>query len=336
VIACLTACDEKQGSITQQPEQDEALLATSIQSGGRAVESLVVDEERPRLGTRLAPPQVQDPLLDGIEQRHARQASPGSSPLGFRDMPPLSTERVRVRSYECDVYGHLNNANYVRFMRLADEAHPPVGDLVRNHVQYLRPVGPGDEVTITVEQSAADPGYERRTYVLESGGAVATTGWAEFAAAPQHDRGTPIDPAPPPPPGTFSITRPVEWRDVAMNGRVGVAALAALAEDAGIRVAAAHGWPMTRSAGEGFAIVLRTMEAEIGAPAGLDDDLRIDTFVSHPRRSMITRHYLVCRVRDGTRVCRFRSLYVWADLETNRPIRVPERFLADFGPNFAS
>ena len=31
---------------------------------------------------------------------------------------PLKHERLfRVRFYECDAYGHLNNSNYVRYMQ---------------------------------------------------------------------------------------------------------------------------------------------------------------------------------------------------------------------------
>jgi acyl-CoA thioesterase FadM len=120
-----------------------------------------------------------------------------------------------------------------------------------------------------------------------------------------------------------------------MDGTVPLASIAALAEDAGIRVVAAHGWPMSRCADHGFAIVLRSIVAEIGEPAGLDDEIRIDTFARGMRRSMITRHYLLSRAADGAPIARLDSLYVWIDLDDNRPIRVPEAFIADLAPNIA-
>ena len=32
-------------------------------------------------------------------------------------MPLTHTRTFRVRHYECDAYGHLNNANYLRYMQ---------------------------------------------------------------------------------------------------------------------------------------------------------------------------------------------------------------------------
>ena len=81
---------------------------------------------------------------------------------------------------------------------------------------------------------------------------------------------------------------------------------------------------------------LRRHDIEYGEPVGLDDELVISTWVSDPRRSMATRHYLLTRVSDGARVARFNSLYVWVGLDTNRPIRIPLDFLEDFRPNFSS
>ena len=34
-------------------------------------------------------------------------------------MPLVHTRNFRVRHYECDAYGHLNNANYLRYMQEA-------------------------------------------------------------------------------------------------------------------------------------------------------------------------------------------------------------------------
>jgi acyl-CoA thioester hydrolase len=251
-------------------------------------------------------------------------------------MSALTTERIRVRGTECDIYGHLNNANAIRLMRYVDERHPPRGAMVRHRVEFLRPAEPGDMLTISVDIADASPGYERRVYEVANSDTLLIRGSADFVERGASDAGLPVAESPPPPPGSFVITRPVEWRDVGMDGTVGIAALAALSEDAGIRVAAAHGWPMTRCSREGFAIVLRSIDAELSAPARLDDEISIETYVSDPRRSMITRHYVLTRASDGAEVCRFDCLYVWTDLDTLRPIRVPEALLADFAENFVA
>lgn len=251
-------------------------------------------------------------------------------------MSQLATERVRVRGYECDIYGHLNNANYLRLMSLVDEALPPIGRLIRTRIDFVRSVAPGDGVTISAVQDELADGYERRAYRLTAEGSDVTRAVSEFLENGGVDRGEPVATHPDTPPGVFTLSRPVEWRDVGTDGTVPMASLAALAEDAGIRVVSAHGWPMTRCAGHGFAIVLRSIEAEIGAAAGLDDEIRIDTFASGMRRSMITRHYLLSRASDGAPLARMNSLYVWVDLESNRPIRVPEQFIVDLTPNLTA
>jgi acyl-CoA thioester hydrolase len=92
---------------------------------------------------------------------------------------------------------------------------------------------------------------------------------------------------------------------------------------------------MERCTKAGFAIVLRRLQIEHIGPAHLEDEVRVRTWVSDPRRSMITRHYVLSRSGSGKPVALVRTLYVWIDLETGRPVRVPDAFLADFAPNFA-
>ncbi len=238
-----------------------------------------------------------------------------------------------VRRYECDPYGHLNNANYLRFLVETAQDTPPPGVLRRVRLEFLRPCGPGDDVAV-VETGATSDGFTRRHYRFLLGEIPVATGEAEWVT--DHDRGDPVPPPPDRPRECFRIVRPVEWRDVGPHGRAHTGTLAALAEEAGIRVAAAYGWPMTRCSAAGFAIVLRRSELEIGDALGLDDEVRIETWVSDPRRSMATRHYLLERRADGEPVARFRTLYVWVDLETGRPVRIPEAFLESFAPNFST
>ena len=80
----------------------------------------------------------------------------------------MDTSVFRVRQYECDAYGHLNNVNYVRYLQEAIvEANASVGytlagsaaagwrwQMRRLDIEYLRPIRYGD----TVELQVSAPG----------------------------------------------------------------------------------------------------------------------------------------------------------------------------------
>jgi acyl-CoA thioester hydrolase len=243
----------------------------------------------------------------------------------------------RVRRYECDLYGHLNNAHYLRYLDAVDEELPaPCGAVCRIRLEYLKALGSGDAVRVVANGSDDQDGWQQRQYALFTGQHEAARGEVDFLAPNGHDLGRRIAAAAPQPEGTFRLYRPVEWRDVDMTGHVTIAALASLAEDSAIRVSAAHEWPLTRCADEGFAIVLRRHEIELGTPLTLDDEVEIATWASDRRRFSAIRHYLLRRVGDGGIVARFRSLYVWVNVTSGRPLRIPRDFLTSFAPNFAT
>jgi acyl-CoA thioester hydrolase len=92
---------------------------------------------------------------------------------------------------------------------------------------------------------------------------------------------------------------------------------------------------MSRVQAEGFAIVARRHRIEYRQPAVLDDELELTTWISDVKRATAIRHYTVTRVSDGALLARARTLWVWVDAKTGRPIRIPDGFLADFAPNIA-
>ena len=55
---------------------------------------------------------------------------------------------------------------------------------------------------------------------------------------------------------------------------------------------------------------------------------------SEVKRATAVRHYTITRVSDGMLMARAYTLYVWVDLSTGQPIRIPSRFLADFAPKY--
>jgi len=290
-------------------------------------------------------------------------------------MPLTHVRTFRVRHYECDAYGHVNYANYLRYMQeAAFDASASAGyDLARyeamgrrwlvreTDIEYLRPLRYGDSVQVKTWVADFRRIRSRRAYEFrqaESGQLVARahTDWVFLDSATW--RPAPIPPemmvaffreglpepapprsrfpsAPPPPPGVFWLRRRVEWRDIDPAQHVNNAVHLAYLEDCGLQVAAAHGWPMARMQAEGFVIVVRRHQIEYRQPAVLDDELELATWLSDVKRATVVRHYKVTRVSDGALLARARTLWVWVDAKTGRPIRIPDVFLADFAPNIA-
>jgi acyl-CoA thioester hydrolase len=290
-------------------------------------------------------------------------------------MPMIHVRTFRVRHYECDAYGHVNQANYLRYMQeAAFDASAAAGyDLTRyeamghhwlvreTDIEYLRPLRYGDSVRVKTWVVDFRRIRSRRAYEFRRAGsdelvAQARTDWVFLDSATW--RPAPIPPemmaalfpeglpdpaaprprfpaAPPPPPGVFRLRRRVEWRDIDPEQHVNNAVYLSYLEDCGVQVAAAHGWPMARMRAEGFAIVARRHQIEYQQPAVLDDELELATWISDAKRATAVRHYRVTRVRDGALLARARTLWVWVDLKTGRPIRIPDAFLSDFTPNIA-
>ncbi|UCC51464.1 MAG: hypothetical protein JSV68_20510 [Anaerolineaceae bacterium] len=65
----------------------------------------------------------------------------------------------------------------------------------------------------------------------------------------------------------------------------------------------------------------------------MDDELQIATWVSDMKRATAVRHYIVSRVSDNQLLARARALWVWIDLKTSTPIRIPANFIADLADN---
>ena len=287
---------------------------------------------------------------------------------------PLTHERTfRVRHYECDAYGHVNHANYLRYMQeTAMDASAAAGyDIPRyeamrrqwfireTDIHYLRPLTYGDSVIVKTWVQDFRRVRSRRAYELRHVGngdmvAQASTDWVyldsdtlrpvsvppEMIAAfvpesiPDNSpRREPFPPAPPPPPGVFTTRRRVEWHHLDTAGHVNNAMYMAYLEDCGVQVAAAYGWPMSRMFEAGFGLVARRYRIEYTQSATMDDELELATWVSDIGRTNAVRYYAITRVTDGAPIARAHVLWVWVDLATGRPMRIPPDFAADFAPN---
>jgi acyl-CoA thioester hydrolase len=291
-------------------------------------------------------------------------------------MPLTHVWTFRVRHYECDAYGHVNHTSYLRYMQeAAFEASAAAGYgmaryaamgrhwLVREtDIEYLHPLHYGDRAQVKTWVIDFRRVRSRRAYEIRLAGsgelaAKARTDWAYLDSA--SGRPIPIPPemtaaffpegppepppprprfpkAPPPPPGVFRLRRRVEWRDIDPAQHVNNAVYLAYMEDCAVQVAAAHNWPLARMWAEGFAVVARRHQIEYRQPAVLDDELELATWVSNVKRATAIRHFTITRVSDGALLARARTLWVWVDVKTERPIRIPTAFLTDFAPNITS
>ncbi|MCC6801914.1 MAG: acyl-CoA thioesterase [Anaerolineae bacterium] len=290
-------------------------------------------------------------------------------------MPLIHKRTFRVRSYECDAYGHVNNANYLRYMQEAaldasaavgyDEArYNEMGHiwLIREtNIEYLRPLRFGDSVEVTTWVGDFRRVRSRRMYELHSVSsgelvAKASTDWVyierasgrparvpdEMIAAflpdgqpEEAQRRDPFPEMPTPPPGVVTVRRDVEWRDVDPEQHVNNAAYLNYMEECGLKAALSFGWSHHRMQSAGFAIVARQLRVEYRQPATFGDTLIVSTFLSDLRRATTVRHYRITRERDGEQVARARTLWVFVNLNTGGIMRLPSEFLDDFSSHVA-
>ncbi len=290
-------------------------------------------------------------------------------------MPLMHERTFRVRHYECDAYGHVNNANYLRYMQetaldaaaaagydVARYAALGTGWLARDiDVEYFSPLRYGESVVVKTWVMDIRRVRSRRAYELRRAGtdekvAQGATDWVYVNTATGQPRTVPDEmmaaffpegtppPAPPrerppdpppPPPGVFTVRRPALWQDIDAVGHVNNARYLGYVSDCGFQVASAHGWTADRMRAEGFGIVVRRLNLHYKQPAVLDDELEIATWAYGARRASAHRAFTITRVRDGALLMQVDGLYAWVDLVTGAPTRIPASFLASFAPNFA-
>jgi acyl-CoA thioester hydrolase len=267
----------------------------------------------------------------------------------------------------------MKNTTYLRYMQeAAFDASAAAGyDVARydalghywlireTAIEYLLPLRYGDSVDVTTWIEDFRRVRSRRVYEFHKRGALvarALTDWVyinwatgrpatiprELIGALSPDGAPPMAPRrpkfpdpPAPPPGVFIVRRRVAWQDIDSAGHVNNAVYLAYAEDAGVRIAAARGWPMTRMMREGFGIIARRHQIEYREPGLLDDELEVSTWVGDVKRATAMRYYSIRRVGDGALLARVQTLWVWVDLASGRPIRIPAQFMECFADNIA-
>jgi acyl-CoA thioester hydrolase len=282
-------------------------------------------------------------------------------------------ETFRVRYYECDAYGHLANISYLHWMQEAafgasmavgyDFAHyTELGHLwlIREtDIEYIAPLAYGDDVTVKTWVADFRRAHSLRRYEFVNTptgqvAARAATDWVyintqtlrpamvpetmQLAFCPDGppEADTPRERFPkmsPPPLGVFIIRRPVEWRDIDTMWHVNNAVYLKYIEDANARVCEAHGWPKQRMIEAGVEMIVHQYRIEYRQPAQMGDELEIASWFSDVQGDTAIRHYTIQRAKDQVLLARAQTSWVWVDLKTGEPVRIPEDFLADFADN---
>jgi len=282
-------------------------------------------------------------------------------------MPLTHTRTFRVRQYECDAYGHVNHANYLRWAQeTAFDASAAAGYDVERYdamdrgwlvreteIEYLRPLFYNDRIEIKTWVADFRRVRSRRAYEFRLAGtdtlvARAMTDWVFLQRSTQRPLPIPEEmmaaffpdgppeempartrfPTPPRPgPKTYRQTREVDWRDLDQLGHVNNAVYLNYIGDCGLRALASLGWPLDRLSSEGVGIVARAHRLEYKAPALLGDELEVATWLTDVKGKTATRHSTIKRLCDGQLLMRSRTVHVWVDLRTGRPVQVPEGFV---------
>jgi acyl-CoA thioester hydrolase len=198
----------------------------------------------------------------------------------------IYTVSFPIRYDECDPYGHVNHATYLRFMQeAAFRASAAAGYSVGRYeemdrvwyvretdIEYLAPLTYGGKVEIETGVLDFRRVRSRRAYTLrqaDSGVTVAraVTDWVFLdlsrqrpVSVPQEmvdaflpegapDSVSPREPfpeAPAPPPGVFRQRRRVTWADLDPAGHVNNAVYLSYLEGCAIQDAISRGWPVSR------------------------------------------------------------------------------------------
>ena len=286
-------------------------------------------------------------------------------------MPLIHRRQFRIRSYECDAHGHLNNANYARFMQetafdatssagygLARYAQMQRQWLVRaTGMEFLQPLHYDDQIEINTWISDFRRASSRRQYEFRrvGSGEVTTRGWTDWVfidttsqrpvsiptqlAGDFFPEGVPAEfpprpafpEAPPAPSGAFCMRRQVQWNDIDTLQHVNNAVYLNYITECSMQSLAACGWSWQRLYQLGLAVFLRRCQIQYLLPALLGEELEIQTWISNLRRVSAERHYTIRRTSDGALLARAQTYSAWVDLASGQPARIPQELVRDCG-----
>ena len=290
-------------------------------------------------------------------------------------MPSEHTETFRIRHDECDAYGVLNNAAYLRLAQETAWRHsiaagfPPAyyeslrrAWLARNtEIDYLRPVRYGEQLEVKTFVPAIRRALARRTYEFRIAGSTelvarAHTDWVFFdlaaaapatippeiiealfreSKAPEVLRRVSFPKPPPAPPGAVTWRKRVEWRDIDPLGHLNNAVYFSYTEEAAIAAGERYGITHASSTQSGLGWAVKRSRIEYLLPAQAGDELEVLTWLGAVKPASAERHYLILRAVERELLARAQTLWLTVDLQTGRPRRIPDWVREAFAPNRA-
>ena len=285
-------------------------------------------------------------------------------------MPRTFESIFKVRYYECDPYGHVNNANYLRYAtEAAVAASIAVGcDLTQGDtrwtlqeagIEFLRPTAHGESVTVRTRMSdwRKENVSLEQEFLLSGGKAAAkvSTDW-EFVSFESGEPSpiptrvlagffpeglpsesparTPFPEPPRAPDGAFVAHRQVRWSHLNPLGWLDYGHYLSLMEEVVIDAAEYVGWTMRKVEEHGFALYAKEHHIEFLNPVGMRDELRITTYIDEVEETSAVRHCLFEQPTEGA-IARAQTTWVWVNPETGRPVPIADDWLDDFADQIA-
>jgi acyl-CoA thioester hydrolase len=285
-------------------------------------------------------------------------------------MPPTFEHTFKVRFYECDPYGRLNNANYLRYAtEAAIEASIAAGcDLTQGDtrwalqeagIEFLRPAAQGESLiartrmsdwrneSVSLEQEFLLSGEHAAAKVCTDWEFVAfetgepcppptrvLAGFYPGGLPPESPARTPFPEPPRAPDGAFVARRQVRWSHLNPLGWLDYGHYLSLMEEVVIDAAEYVGWTMQKAAEHGVAFYAKDHHVEFLSPVGMRDELRITTYIGEVGETSAVRYYVFEEPRSGV-VARAQTTWVWVNPETGRPAPISDDWWEDFEDQIA-
>jgi len=285
------------------------------------------------------------------------------------------TLNFRIRHYECDANGHLNHANYLRYIHETNISALATAGYNLNrlaslnlvwrprdvYIDYLRPLFFGDQVRVcasltNIYENRAVWDYDfkkpdsQNVYATSQINSVLMNSTNDLPVQIPQELAAAVQPAgansgshtpilfpalAPRPPGAFIQRWQVEWRDVDPDLSLNIAAYADYLLEFVLNAAAACGWTFEHSHHEGFASYIRRQWLRILEPVRLGEELELTTWLSNVKRATVMRHFTIQRVADGQEIGQSHTLWACVDPRSGRPVRIPEAWARDFAPQIS-
>jgi acyl-CoA thioester hydrolase len=126
----------------------------------------------------------------------------------------------------------------------------------------------------------------------------------------------------------YRLQRRLSHADVDFLGELKVPALLGLLEQAAVEASTAAGFDAARYTREGRIWIIRRTRLQRLVPVGGGDTVEVETRVADFRRARSLRRYTVRRHSEV--VAEATTDWVYCDLQTGRPVRVPEALQSAF------